>query len=120
MSFANGTLAQLPSMSPQELNALDFGVVKVDDEGVVQFYNTYESQLAGVAPEQARGRNFFTQVAPCSNSRLFYGRFKQGIAQGNLDSQFLYTFTYKMRPTLVRVILHKDDSGDNWLLIKKR
>ncbi|MEM6288771.1 MAG: PAS domain-containing protein [Bacteroidota bacterium] len=120
MSFVNGTLSKLPTMSPQELNALDFGVVKVDDEGTIEFYNTYESQLAGVAPEAARGRNFFTQVAPCSNSRLFYGRFKQGIARGDLDAQFVYTFTYKMRPTLVRVMMHKDDEGGNWLLIKKR
>lgn len=120
MSFANGTLSKLPELTPEELNALDFGVVKVDDSGTVEFYNTYESQLAGVAPEAARGRNFFTQVAPCSNSRLFYGRFKQGIARGDLDAQFVYTFTYKMRPTLVRVMMHQDDGGGNWILIKKR
>ena len=56
MSFVNGTLAKLPTMSPEELNALDFGVVKVDDTGTVEFYNTYESQLAGVAPEAGAAR----------------------------------------------------------------
>lgn len=119
LSFT-GDLEQLKEMSEDALDTLAFGVVKVDDEGVIAFYNTYESELAGVAPEQAKGRNFFTQVAPCSNSRLFYGRFKQGIARGELDVQFIYTFTYKMRPTLVRARMYRDSAGQNWILIKKR
>ena len=119
LSFT-GDLEQLKDMSEAALDAADFGIVKVDDEGVIAFYNTYESQLAGVAPEQAVGRNFFTQVAPCSNSRLFHGRFKQGIARGELDVQFIYTFTYKMRPTLLRARMYRDSAGHNWLLIKKR
>ncbi|MEM1042178.1 MAG: PAS domain-containing protein [Bacteroidota bacterium] len=119
LSFT-GDLEQLKQLSGAELDALDFGVVKVDDEGVIAFYNTYESRLADVAPEQAVGRNFFTQVAPCSNSRLFHGRFKQGVARGELDVQFIYTFTYKMRPTLVRARMYRDSAGQNWLLIKKR
>ena len=119
LSFT-GDLEQLKDMSEAALDVADFGIVKVDDEGVIAFYNTYESQLAGVAPEQAVGRNFFTQVAPCSNSRLFHGRFKQGIARGELAVQFIYTFTYKMRPPLVRARMYRDSAGHNWLLIKKR
>ena len=119
LSFT-GDLEQLKDMSEAALDVADFGIVKVDDEGVIAFYNTYESQLAGVAPEQAVGRNFFTQVAPCSNSRLFHGRFKQGIARGELAVQFIYTFTYKMSPTPVKVHLYRDAASQtNWILVQR-
>lgn len=110
---------KLRVMNDQQLDALPFGVIKVDDSGRILFYNKYESELAGVAKEEAMGRNFFTQVAPCSNSRLFYGHFKDGMVQGQLDKRFVYTFTYKMRPTLVRAQLYRDPANNNWVLIEK-
>jgi len=92
----------------------------MNDEGIVQFYNRYESNLSGVDPEEAVGTNFFTELAPCSNNPLFLGRFKEGIDEGALDEHFTYTFTYKMRPTLVDVRLYRDEAGNNWVLIQKR
>jgi hypothetical protein len=39
-SFADASvLARLDTMTPQQLDALDFGVVKVDDSGTILFYN---------------------------------------------------------------------------------
>ncbi len=101
-------------------DAQEYGVVKVDDAGVILMYNKYESELAGIDSRFAEGRNFFTQVAPCTNNRLFFGRFKDGIAKGALDAQFKYTFTYKMRPTPVDVRLYRDGgSATNWVFVKK-
>ena len=111
---------KLRRLQVDDLNALDFGIVVLDDDGVVQFYNRYESELSGVAPSDAVGRNFFTSLAPCSNNRIFLGRFRSGIESGDLDERFTYTFTYKMRPTLVDIRLYRDESGTNWLLVKKR
>jgi photoactive yellow protein len=111
---------KLRRLQVDALNALDFGVVVLDDDGVVQFYNRYESELSGVDPEDAVGRNFFTNLAPCSNNRIFLGRFRNGVESGELDERFTYTFTYKMRPTLVDIRLYRDDDGTNWLLVKKR
>lgn len=110
----------LRTCSEDTLDEAPFGIVKVDDDGIVQFYNRYESELAGVAPEDALGRNFFTQLAPCSSNRLFHGRFKKGVRQGELDERFTYTFTYKMSPTLVQVRMYRDQEGQNWVMIRKR
>jgi photoactive yellow protein len=111
----------LPSLSRQELDSLDFGVVKVNDAGVIEIYNTYESQLANVSPSTAQGRNFFTQVAPCTNNRLVFGRFKEGVQQDSLDAELSYTLTYKMRPTNVRMRLYRDSSTKtNWILVQKK
>lgn len=111
---------KLYQASHEQLNKADFGIVRVDDKGCVEFYNRYESELAGVAPEDAKGRNFFTHLAPCSNNRIFQGRFKKGIRSGEMDEQFTYTFTYKMRPTLVDIRLIRDSQSNNWVLVRKR
>ncbi|PEN14582.1 phosphonate transporter [Longibacter salinarum] len=101
------------------LDQTDFGVIKVDDEGIVEFFNQWESDLSGVKKEEAEGRNFFTQVAPCTNNRLFRGRFKKGVRRGELDESFTYTYTYKMRPTLVEVHMYRDEESNNWIIVQK-
>jgi photoactive yellow protein len=120
-SFDDEELGEaLSTLSEEALDDAPFGIVQVDDDGVVQFYNQYESRLAEVDPEEAVGRNFFTQLAPCSSNRLFHGRFKKGMRKGMLDERFSYTFTYKMSPTLVQVRMYRDQQNQNWILIRKR
>lgn len=69
----------------------------------------------------AQGKNFFTEVAPCTNNRLFFGRFKQGVAKGVLDVEFDYTFTYKMRPTNVTIRLYRDGAlRKNWVFVTRK
>jgi photoactive yellow protein len=122
MSFVDeSTLEEIPQMSSDELDELDFGAVKVDDEGVIQEYNHYESEMAGVDPDDAKGNNFFTEVAPCTNNKLFYGQFQDGVEAGELDEEMDYTFTYKMDPTNVKIRLYHDqDSETNWVFVKKK
>jgi len=116
----DGVGEELRHADEDELHAAPFGIIKIDDAGIVQFYNRYESNLSGFDPQEAVGTNFFTELAPCSNNPLFLGRFKDGVRENELDEYFTYTFTYKMRPTLVDVHLYRDDAGNNWILIQKR
>ena len=115
-----GVGEELRHAGEDELNGVPFGIIQLDDAGTVQFYNRYESNLSGIDPEDAVGTNFFTELAPCSNNPLFLGRFKKGVQEGGLDEYFTYTFTYKMRPTLVDVRLYRDEAGNNWIMIQKR
>lgn len=116
---ADGVGEALRHASEKQLNAADFGIIQVDDEGMVAFFNRYESELSGVDPSDAEGSNFFTEVAPCTNNRLFRGRFKKGVRRGDLDETFTYTYTYKMRPTLVEVHLYRDEASNNWIMVEK-
>ncbi|MDX2192224.1 MAG: hypothetical protein NW201_02650 [Gemmatimonadales bacterium] len=122
MSFVPPTfLSQVPSLSRDAADAQPFGVVKVDDSGAIQLYNRWEAELAGIPASQAEGRNFFTQVAPCTNNRLVFGKFKDGVAKGELDAEFGYTFTYKMKPTNVTLRLYRHaPSGTNWVFVGKK
>ena len=108
--YAKGILYNLGYLSRDQADGADFGIIKV-----------YESELAGVPVHNAEGKNFFTQVAICTNNRLFYGRFKDGIAKGHLDVSFNYVFTYKMKPTNVIIQLYRDQpTSTNWIFVKKR
>jgi photoactive yellow protein len=121
LDFEDDDLGErLRTCSVDELNDAPFGIVAVDDDGVVEFYNRYESEMSGVERNQAVGKNFFTQLAPCSNNRIFLGRFKKGVRTGEMDERFNYTFTYKMRPTLVDIRLYRDEASNNWILVRKR
>ncbi|MEM7674655.1 MAG: PAS domain-containing protein [Myxococcota bacterium] len=120
MSFVpQDVINQLGNLSQSEADGLPFGVIKVDNDGVVSIYNQWESKMAGVAKDQAVGQNFFKEVAPCTNNRLVYGRFKKGVESGLLDSVVPYTFTYRMNPTNVDLHLYRDTTSEtNWVFVK--
>ena len=119
--FAKGILYNLGHLSRDQADGANFGIVKVDDQGQILLYNKYESELAGVPVASAEGKNFFTQVAICTNNRLFFGEFKDGVTSGHLDASFNYVFTYKMKPTNVMIQLYRDQaSSTNWIFVKKK
>lgn len=115
---ADGIPARLPHMSRGELDALDVGVVKLDDDGVILHYNRAESRFSGLPAERAEGRNFFTEVAPCTNNRLIFQRFRDGVARDHLDVSIEYTFSVQMPPTNVHLHLYRDPiTRTNWLVV---
>ena len=107
-------------MNKPQADLCGFGCVQVDDAGRVLVFNRYLSELSGVSAGGAAGRNYFTQVNPCTNNPMFYGAFKRGVAADSLDETFEYLFTYQMRPTTVRVHLYRDPATKaNWVFVKK-
>lgn len=120
MSFLEaGVLERLPEMSRAELDEFEYGVIKVDDTGIIELFSRAETGFSGVTAAAAEGRNFFTQVAPCTNNRLFYGRFKKGVESGDLNHVMPYTYTYKMRPTNVTIQLYRHRAtGTNWIVTR--
>ncbi|MDF3821335.1 photoactive yellow protein [Leptospira sp. 96542] len=114
-------LSKLPTLNQMEADALNFGIVKVDETGKILLYNKFESDLANVPIQSAIGKNFFSEIAICTNNRLFYGKFKEGILKKELDTSFSYVFTYKMKPTNVKIHLYIDkNSNTNWIFVKPK
>jgi len=110
-------LATLEAMSAQALDDLAFGVVRMRDDGEVVAYNAWESKLAGLSKERVLARNFFSQVAPCTNNYLVAERFMN---EPELDATLDYIFTLRMKPTAVRLRLLRSASAAHIYLLVKR
>ena len=64
-SFADAFLHQhLDESNDSDLDALDFGVIAFDGEGIVRRYNSFESKAAGLSPQRVMGSSLFDVVAP--------------------------------------------------------
>lgn len=110
----------LAKMSDAQINTLAFGAIKLDKTGKILFYNNTEGELTGRKPEDVIGKNFFKDVAPCTRRPEFYGVFQEGVASGNLDTVFEYTFDYKMNPIKVKVHMKTAMNRDGYWIIVKR
>ena len=110
----------LSSASAEELDALDYGVIGFDDEGIIFAYNRFESEFAGYVSAEVIGTNIFSELVPCANNSLVRGRFVTARdAQEDLHHEMSYVFTYRMAPTPVRLELRREHStGTNWLLVR--
>ncbi len=106
-SFADaGCFGHLTDASDAELDALDFGVIGFDAEGVVRRYNAFESKAAGLSPQRVLGHPLFTVVAPCMNNFMVAQRFEDAAAGASaLDVTLDYVLTLRMRPAKVKLRL---------------
>lgn len=112
--------SKLSGMTSKDLDSLAFGAIELDRDGKILRYNSAEGDITGRDPKETLGRNFFNEVAPCTKSPEFYGRFEKGVKAGNLNAIFEYTFDYKMRPTKVKVQMKKDLQKDSyWIFVKR-
>lgn len=68
----------IEALNPAQLDSLPFGAIQLDHTGTILQYNDYESRLAGIDKAKAIGKNFFTEVAPCTDVKEFRGRFTEG------------------------------------------
>ena len=98
--------SELQRCSDVELDALAFGVIGMDEGGVVQRYNSFEAQAAGLSRERVIGQPLFTAVAPCMNNFMVAQRFDDALASGTtLDAAIDYVLTLRMRPVKVKLRL---------------
>ncbi len=113
-AFADPDLpALLHAASDAERDALGFGVIGFDAQGLVRQYNRWESQAAGLGLDRVLGQPLFTVVAPCMNNELVAGRFAAAAAAGQpLDATIAYVLTLRMRPTRVRLRLLAPAAGE--------
>lgn len=110
----------LSKMNDQDINGLAFGAIQLDANGNILSYNQTEGEITGRKPEDVIGKNFFTEVAPCTNRPEFHGKFTEGVQSGDLNALFEYVFDYKMEPTKVKVHMKKAMSGDSYYIFVKR
>lgn len=104
INFEGVNLAELLPRIPESVkNGLPFGIVKMDLTGKILAYNMAEGELNGVNPNWAIGKNFFDDVALCTKTQAFYGRFVEGVKKGFLNVVFEYVFDHLQEATKVKI-----------------
>lgn len=110
----------LQGMKSSEIDGLTFGAVQLDKDGKILFYNARESEITGRKVESVVGKNFFIDVAPCTQGRFFEGKFRNEVVKNKKSVLFEYVFDYNMTPTKVKVHMKTALSGDSyWILVHK-
>lgn len=91
------------------LRSLPAGVVVLDDEGRVLFYNDEESRLSGRPAKDVEGRDFFREIAPCTDVRELAGVFREAMADPArpLDEDLELVFPFEGRAIDVRIRMRK-------------
>jgi photoactive yellow protein len=106
-AFDAAALAEtLGALDDAHLDALPFGVIGFDAQGVVRRYNATESNYAGLAIDRVIGQPVFTVVAPCMNNFMVAQRFEDAAEQNQpLDATIDYVLTLRMKPVKVKLRL---------------
>ena len=113
-------LESIDKMAESDLDELPFGAIGLDRNGKVLSYNKAESNLTGRKKELVIGKNFFTEVAPCTNVQAFAGKFREGVARGEMHEIFPYRFDFKMAPRDVTVTLFYSKQTDSaWVFVRE-
>ena len=93
-------------LSPQEADALPYGLIMLDRSGTVIAYNANEARLSGLEPQRVLGRNFFADIAPCTAVREFAGLYRQMIEAGapaSAQFEFLFRFRHGDRAVSIQM-----------------
>lgn len=93
----------LDSLNQALADQQSFGIIGLDVQAIVRIFNKAEERLSGLPASEVLNHSFFDDVAPCTASRLFRGRFLAGLERGSLDEHFFYTFTYRIRPVSAHI-----------------
>ena len=112
-------IQRIENLPPEELDKLPIGAIQLDREGKILSYNQTEARLAERQRDAVVGRDFFREVAPCTNVQEFAGRFREGMERRELHATFPYLFDYEMAPRHVWVTLfYSDLTQTGWVFVR--
>lgn len=108
----------VPKMDFATLDLLPYGIIVVDEVGKILYYNAREEEIANRRRENVLGKNFFSEVAPCTQVQEFYGRFKETMHRAGLVADFHFRFPFPGRTREVEITLTSfQKDGSNLCLI---
>lgn len=116
LTFSKIALTQLTALGDTELNLLPFGVIGLSSGNLVEIYNRTESQYAGLPAATVLGTDFFINTAQCMNNFMVAQRFQE---EPELDAEFPYVLTFRMRPTPVHLRLMQSASTLRYILVQR-
>jgi photoactive yellow protein len=109
---------EVPEIDFATLDLLPYGIIVVDEAGKILYYNAREEEISNRRRGNVLGKNFFSEVAPCTQVQEFYGRFKETMLRVGLVADFHFRFPFPERPREVEITLTSfQKDGSNLCLI---
>jgi photoactive yellow protein len=111
------TSQDLADISPADFDTMPFGMIRLDRHGIVKTFNEWEAKLARRVAQDVIGKNFFKDVAPCTDVADFRGKLDELAASGEKTYIFDYEFLFPwgIRRVRVRFVIESDD--ERWVLV---
>jgi photoactive yellow protein len=109
---------QIGQMPAEQIDALPFGVILLDNQQTVTFFSAAEARLSGYR-KPAVGRHFFAEIAPCMNTPAFRGRIAMALQTGELDIEFYHIGDFNDPQRDIRVRAQSAPEGGCWLFLQR-
>ena len=118
---AGSVLEQADVLTTDELDRLPVGMIQLDRDGKVLKFNQTESELARVAKDDAVGKSFFDEVAPCTKVQAFYGKFVEGVENRRLHTVFDYVFRFRdgRQKNVVISMFYSGSTDTVWVCVER-
>jgi photoactive yellow protein len=110
---------QAEAMTPEQIDALPFGAIRVDAGGQVCFYSRTEARLSGRDQRPTVGLDFFLDIAPCMGTPLVRGRIEQALAAGTLDVRMRHVGDFADRSRTLELRALSATGGGFWLFLRR-
>jgi photoactive yellow protein len=105
-------------LSQSDLDNLPFGVILIDREGLIRFYNKTEAQKSGYGKDPT-GQNLFV-ISSRMASNDFHGRIKRAMDEGPVDLEFGWSGDYDDPTRDLRLrVLSSSDNNNIWIFIER-
>ena len=110
----------LNRMTPEEFDALPYGAIRLDADNRVTVYNASEAELARRDRAATLGRNFFAEVAPCTDNPQFRGRLEALLSARGQTAAFEYRFLFPWGHRDVQIRLWVAAPDQRWIFVVPR
>jgi photoactive yellow protein len=113
-------VSALDAFDDAQLDDLRFGVICIDERGIILRYNLAEARLARLDRSRVLGRDFFRRIAPCTATAEFEGRFRSFVGGNELRVAFPFVFDFKFGAQEVTVELVRSATPGRFYLCINR
>lgn len=100
-----------------DFDKLPFGVIRLSESGEVLTYNATEADMARRSISRTVGKNFFADIAPCTDNPRFRGVLDEMHAAGERSRVFDYRFEFPWGVKDVRVRFLSGGDATTWVFV---
>ncbi|MCW5834214.1 MAG: response regulator [Labilithrix sp.] len=113
-------LDRIAKMTSREIDDLPFGAIRLDGDGRINTYNSFESNAAGLARDDVVGKRF-VDIAPCIVVKEFVSTVERAREGHAVDQVLRFVFPHHRAACVVSVRLYLAAGDDQlWLFVSKR